>query len=45
MKNKLKAINGDKEKKDKFYKELEFCIGGIREIIRGGINRMNIYTV
>lgn len=42
----LKAIANDEiEKKDRFYKDLEFGTGGLRGIIGAGTNRMNIYTV
>lgn len=45
-KNELLAIKEDeKEKEDRFYKELEFGTGGLRGVIGAGINRMNIYTV
>ena len=45
IKNELKAINNDKEKEDRFYKDLEFGTGGLRGVIGAGTNRMNIYTV
>ena len=45
IKNELKSINNDKEKEDRFYKDLEFGTGGLRGIIGAGTNRMNIYTV
>ena len=35
----------EKEKEDRFYKELEFGTAGMRGIMSAGINRMNIYTV
>ena len=42
----LKALEGnDKEIEDRFYKELEFCTGGLRGVIGAGTNRMNVYTV
>ena len=42
----LKAIrDDDKEKKERFYTELEFGTAGLRGIIGAGTNRMNIYTV
>lgn len=30
---------------DRFYRELEFGTGGLRGVIGGGTNRMNVYTV
>ena len=45
IKNELKSINIDKEKEDRFYKDLEFGTGGLRGVIGAGTNRMNIYTV
>lgn len=45
-KEELRKIEGDeKEKEDRFYKELEFGTGGLRGVIGAGTNRMNIYTV
>ena len=45
-KEELRSIAGDeKEKEERFYKELEFGTGGLRGIIGAGTNRMNIYTV
>lgn len=42
----LKAIEGnDKEIQERFYKDLEFGTGGLRDIIGAGTNRLNIYTV
>ena len=35
----------EKEKEDRFYKELEFGTAGMRGIMSAGINRMNVYTV
>jgi len=35
----------EKEKEDRFYKELEFGTAGMRGIMSYGINRMNVYTV
>lgn len=35
----------EKEKEDRFYKELEFGTAGMRGIMSAGINRMNTYTV
>ena len=35
----------EKEKEDRFYKELEFGTAGMRGIMSAGINRMNIFTV
>ena len=45
IKNELKPIKNDKEKEDRFYKDLEFGTGGLKKIIGAGTNRMNIYTV
>ena len=45
-KEELRSIAEDeKEIEERFYKELEFGTGGLREIIGAGTNRMNIYTV
>ena len=45
-KNELKKIKDDeKEKEDRFYKDLEFGTAGLRGIIGIGTNRMNKYTV
>lgn len=42
----LKSISDNEaEKKERFYKDLEFGTGGLRGIIGAGTNRMNIYTV
>jgi len=42
----LKSIEKDeKEKEDRFYKDLEFGTAGLRGVIGAGTNRMNIYTV
>lgn len=46
MREELKAIAQDEnEKKERFYKELEFGTAGLRGILGAGMNRMNIYTV
>ena len=45
IRNELLSINDDKEKEDRFYKDLEFGTGGLRGVIGAGTNRMNIYTV
>lgn len=46
MREELKAIAQDEnEKKERFYKELEFGTAGLRGILGAGLNRMNIYTV
>lgn len=45
IKEELKSIKNDKEKEDRFYKDLEFGTGGLRGVIGAGTNRMNIYTV
>lgn len=46
MREELKAIAEDEnEKKERFYKELEFGTAGLRGILGAGLNRMNIYTV
>jgi len=44
IKAELSAID-EKEKEDRFYKELEFGTAGMRGIMSAGINRMNVYTV
>ncbi len=44
VKAELKGLD-EKEKEDRFYKELEFGTAGMRGIMSAGINRMNIYTV
>ena len=44
-KQELKVISDEKEKEDRFYKELEFGTGGLRGVIGAGSNRMNVYTV
>lgn len=44
VKAELSSID-EKEKEDRFYKELEFGTAGMRGIMSAGINRMNIYTV
>ena len=35
----------EKEKEDRFYRELEFGTGGLRGVMAAGTNRMNVYTV
>ncbi|MEG0331805.1 MAG: phospho-sugar mutase [Clostridium sp.] len=42
--NELSGI-ADKEKEDRFYKEISFGTGGIRGEIGYGTNRVNIYTI
>ena len=37
--------NNEEEKKDSFYKDLEFGTAGLRGIVGAGSNRMNKYTV
>ena len=45
-KNELLAIKDDEnEKKERFYRDLEFGTAGLRGIIGAGTNRMNVYTV
>ncbi|WP_102399923.1 phospho-sugar mutase [Haloimpatiens massiliensis] len=44
-KKELINIKNEKEKEDRFYKDLQFGTGGLRGIIGAGSNRMNIYTV
>ncbi len=45
-KEELISIKDDeKEKEERFYKDLEFGTGGIRGILGAGDNRMNIYTI
>ena len=41
----LAMKNDDTEKKDSFYKDLEFGTAGLRGIVGVGTNRMNKYTV
>ena len=46
LKNDLILISNDKaEIENRFYKDLEFGTGGMRGILGGGTNCMNIYTV
>lgn len=40
-----KMKNDETEKKDSFYKDLEFGTAGLRGIVGAGTNRMNKYTV
>ena len=45
-KEELRALaTNEKEKEDRFYRELEFGTAGLRGVIGAGTNRMNIYTV
>lgn len=44
-KKELLAITDEKEKEDRFYKDLAFGTGGLRGIMGAGSNRMNKYTV
>lgn len=44
-KNELESIKDKKEIEDRFYKDLEFGTGGLRDIMGAGANRMNKYTV
>lgn len=45
-KQELRSIaDNEKEKEDRFYRDLEFGTGGLRGVIGAGTNRMNIYTV
>ena len=44
-KKELLSITDEKEKEDRFYRELEFGTAGLRGVIGAGTNRMNIYTV
>ena len=44
----VRAMLDNEDKTDlieAFYKDLEFCTGGLRGIMGAGTNRMNIYTV
>ena len=44
--NALEEMKNDEvEKKDSFYKDLEFGTAGLRGIVGAGTNRMNKYTV
>ncbi|MDE5593611.1 MAG: phospho-sugar mutase, partial [Clostridiales bacterium] len=40
----LEAMDAD-EKKEAFYKDLEFGTAGLRGILGAGTNRLNIYTI
>lgn len=44
-KKELESVTDKKEIEDRFYKDLEFCTGGLRGIMGAGTNRMNSYTV
>ena len=45
-KNELEKMKeNEEEKKDSFYKDLEFGTAGLRGIVGAGTNRMNKYTV
>lgn len=44
-KKELLAVTDEKEKEDRFYKDLAFGTGGLRGIMGAGSNRMNKYTV
>ena len=41
----LKIKEDEKEKEDRFYKELEFGTAGLRGVVGIGTNRMNKFTV
>ena len=41
----LLKVTDEKEKEDRFYKDLAFGTGGLRGIMGAGSNRMNKYTV
>lgn len=41
----LESITDEKEIEDRFYKDLAFGTGGLRDIMGAGSNRMNRYTV
>ena len=41
----LEMKGNETEKKDSFYKDLEFGTAGLRGIVGAGTNRMNKYTV
>ena len=41
----LEMKDNEIEKKDSFYKDLEFGTAGLRGIVGAGTNRMNKYTV
>ena len=41
----LSIKDNEQEKKERFYKNLEFGTGGLRGVIGAGTNRMNVYTV
>lgn len=45
-KKELKEIeNNEKEKEERFYKDLEFGTGGLRGIMGAGTNKINLYTI
>lgn len=44
-KQELLSISDEKEKEDRFYRELEFGTGGMRGVLGIGRNRINIYNV
>ena len=45
MREELLGIKDEDEIRDRFYTELEFGTAGLRGVIGGGLNRMNMYTV
>ncbi|MCH5207049.1 MAG: phospho-sugar mutase [Oscillospiraceae bacterium] len=46
LRTELQSVASDEEeKKDRFYRELEFGTAGLRGVIGAGTNRMNVYTV
>lgn len=44
LKNELNQLS-EKELEEAFYKDLSFGTGGLRAILGGGSNRLNIYTI
>lgn len=45
MREELLGVKDEDEIRDRFYTELEFGTAGLRGVIGGGLNRMNMYTV
>ncbi|MCX4314346.1 MAG: phospho-sugar mutase, partial [Clostridia bacterium] len=44
LKSELDAMT-DEDKKEAFYKDLEFGTAGLRGILGAGTNRLNVYTI
>jgi phosphoglucomutase len=45
LKAELQSLTDEKDKEDRFYKDLSFGTGGLRGKIGVGTNRVNIYTI